>query len=81
MPASIEEAATLNNGVAAAKHRVLNRDLVPWDHPGVDNIIGDVTDIGQVLNVLTSCASFDELERGAGVPKFARSPVEHLEQA
>lgn len=54
----------------AAKHRVLNLDLVPRDRPGVDNITGDVTDIGQVFNVLTSYASFDELEQGAGVPKF-----------
>ncbi len=51
-------------------HRVLNVDLTPLDHPGVDNLIADVTDSGQVFNALTAYAGFDELEPGTGVPAF-----------
>jgi nucleoside-diphosphate-sugar epimerase len=51
-------------------HRVVNADLVPLDHPNVDNLTVDITDSGQVFNALTSYANFDELELGTGVPKF-----------
>ena len=51
-------------------HRVMNVDLVPLDHPGVDNLIADITDSGQMFNAMTSYAGFDELEPGIGVPKF-----------
>ncbi|AJQ96304.1 NAD-dependent epimerase/dehydratase family protein [Gynuella sunshinyii] len=51
-------------------HRVLNVDLVALDLPGVDNLIADITDSGQVFNALTSYAGFDELEPGNGVPAF-----------
>ncbi|MFT6169291.1 MAG: nucleoside-diphosphate-sugar epimerase [Celeribacter sp.] len=51
-------------------HRVVNADLVPLDHPGVDNLTVDITDSGQVFNALTSYANFDELDPGTGVPKF-----------
>ena len=51
-------------------HRVVNADLVPLDHPGVDNLTVDITDSGQVFNALTSYANFDELEPGTGVPAF-----------
>ena len=51
-------------------HRVLNVDLVPLDHPGVDNLTADITDSGQMFNALTSYADFDELEPGHGVPRF-----------
>jgi nucleoside-diphosphate-sugar epimerase len=51
-------------------HRVVNVDLVPLDAPGVDNLTADITDSGQMFNVLTSYANFDELEPGAGVPRF-----------
>ena len=51
-------------------YRVVNVDLVPLQHPGVDNLSADITDCGQVFNVLTSYADFDELEPGTGVPKF-----------
>lgn len=51
-------------------HRVVNADLVPLDHPGVDNLTVELTDSGQVFNALTSYANFDELESGSGVPKF-----------
>ncbi|MCR8723662.1 NAD-dependent epimerase/dehydratase family protein [Frigidibacter sp. ROC022] len=54
----------------AQGHRVVNFDLKPLDLPGVDNLIGDITDSGHVFNALTSYANFDELEPGTGVPKF-----------
>lgn len=51
-------------------HRVLNVDRVPLDLKGVDNRIADVTDAGQMFDVMASYAGFDELEPGNGVPKF-----------
>ncbi|MEM7802554.1 MAG: NAD(P)-dependent oxidoreductase [Chloroflexota bacterium] len=51
-------------------HRVMNVDLVPLDQPGVDNIIADVTDSGQMFNAMSMYADFDELEPGTGVPPF-----------
>ncbi|WP_116127200.1 NAD-dependent epimerase/dehydratase family protein [Lewinella sp. IMCC34183] len=51
-------------------HRVLNVDLKPLDHPGVDNLITDVTDSGQVFNAMSSYAGLDELEAGTGVLPF-----------
>lgn len=55
----------LDNG-----HRVMNVDLVPLDHPGVDNLSADITDSGQMFNAMSSYAGLDELESGAGIPKF-----------
>jgi nucleoside-diphosphate-sugar epimerase len=54
----------------AQGHRVMNVDLKPLDHPGVDNLIADITDSGQMFNAMSSYAGFDELESGTGVPKF-----------
>ncbi len=51
-------------------HRVLNLDLVTLDMDGVDNRIADITDAGQVFDVMASYAGFDELEPGNGVPGF-----------
>lgn len=51
-------------------HRVMNVDLKPLDHPGVDNLIADITDSGQMFNAMSSYAGLDELEAGNGVPKF-----------
>ncbi|MGA9434278.1 MAG: NAD(P)-dependent oxidoreductase [Roseobacter sp.] len=51
-------------------HRVLNADLVGLEMPGVDNRIVDLTDAGQVYDLMMSYAGFDELEAGAGVPRF-----------
>jgi len=51
-------------------HHVVNVDLTPLDHPGVDNLTADITDSGQMFNVMSSYANFDELEPGTGVPKF-----------
>ncbi|GGN21348.1 MULTISPECIES: NAD-dependent epimerase/dehydratase family protein [Marinomonas] len=54
----------------AQGHRVLNVDLVPLDYPGVDNLMADITDSGQMFNAMTAYAGFDELEPGNGVPVF-----------
>jgi nucleoside-diphosphate-sugar epimerase len=52
----------------ALGHQVLNLDLVPAT--GVDTLITELTDSGQVFNALSSLANFSELEAGQGVPKF-----------
>ena len=51
-------------------HRVMNVDLTPLKHPGVDNLTADITDSGQMFNAMRSYASLDELEAGAGIPRF-----------
>ena len=56
-------------------HRVLNVDKVPLNLPGVDgsrmdNRIADITNAGEMFDVMASYASFDELEPGTGVPAF-----------
>ena len=51
-------------------YRVMNVDLVPLDHPGVDNLEADITDSGQMFNAMSSYANFDEMEPGTGVPPF-----------
>ncbi len=51
-------------------YRVLNIDLKPLHHPGVDNLIADITDSGQMFNAMSSYAGFDELEQGEGAPAF-----------
>ena len=35
-------------------HKVMNVDLVPLDHPGVENLIADITDSGQMFNAMSS---------------------------
>ena len=54
----------------AQGHKVMNVDLTPLNAPGVDNLIVDITDSGQVFNAMSSYANLDELEPGNGVPKF-----------
>jgi len=56
--------------LVAQGHRVLNVDQVPLDHPGVDNRRGDITDAGQMFDIMASYAGHDEMEPGTGVPKF-----------
>jgi len=51
-------------------HRVMNVDLVPLDYPGVDNLVADITDSGQMFDAMSSYAGLDELEPGNGIPKF-----------
>ena len=54
----------------ARGHRVLNLDLHSLDLEGVDNRIADITDAGQVYDVMASYAGLDELEPGTGIPRF-----------
>lgn len=51
-------------------HRVTNADLVPLDHPDVNNLRVELTDAGQVFNALSAYAGFDELEPATGVPRY-----------
>ncbi len=54
----------------AKGHRVLNLDKMPLDLEGVENRIADITDAGQVYDVMSGYMGFDELEPGTGVPRF-----------
>ncbi|WP_226624405.1 NAD-dependent epimerase/dehydratase family protein [Alloyangia pacifica] len=56
--------------LADAGHRILNADLAPLGHPGVHDLITDLTDPGQVWSAMTSLASFDELDGGGAQPAF-----------
>lgn len=51
-------------------HEVLNVDMTPLDHPGVNTIIADITDSGQMFNAMTSYAGFEDLETGDGPRPF-----------
>ena len=56
--------------LAAAGHRVLNLDRVPLRHPGVADLIADITDAGQMFNAMTAYAHDDEMEDGLGHRPF-----------
>ena len=56
--------------LAEQGHRILNLDLVALNMEGVDDRIADITDAGQMFDVMCSYAGFDELEPGTGVPKL-----------
>lgn len=51
-------------------HRVLNFDRVPLGGAGVHDLLGDITDAGQVYSALNSHAGYDELETGQGAKAF-----------
>ncbi len=51
-------------------HRVVNVDLTPLAQPGVDNLTADITDSGQMFDVMTSYGNLDELDAGTGAPRF-----------
>jgi len=51
-------------------HRVLNVDLVPLALEGVDNRIADITDAGQMFDVMNSYMGLDELNPGTRGPGF-----------
>ncbi|NEX48497.1 NAD-dependent epimerase/dehydratase family protein [Pseudotabrizicola algicola] len=51
-------------------HRVLNFDKVPLGGQGVHDLIGDITDAGQVYSAMHSHAGYDELETGKGARAF-----------
>src|SRR5690606_23887936 len=51
-------------------HKVMNVDLTPLNAPGVDNLIVDITDSGQMFNAMSSYANLDELELVTAMSKF-----------
>ena len=51
-------------------HQVLNVDQQPLDHPGVDNRIADITDAGEMHDVMHSLMNLGELDEGTGVQGF-----------
>ena len=51
-------------------HTVVNFDRVLLEMDGVNNRIGDMTDAGQVYDVMSAYAHYGEMEPGTGVPKF-----------
>lgn len=51
-------------------HQVLNFDRVALGHPGVHDLIGDITDAGQVYSAMRTHASYDEMESPAGAQLF-----------
>ncbi len=70
--------------LAAAGHRVLNLDKVRLNHPGVMDLMADITDAGQVYSAMRGYAGDDEMETGQGqqvfdaVVHFAAIPSLHL---
>jgi nucleoside-diphosphate-sugar epimerase len=56
--------------LVAQGHLVLNVDLVPLELDGVETLIADITDAGQMFNAMTSYADWNEMELGTGVPRF-----------
>ena len=54
----------------AQGHSILNVDRVPLDMEGIGNRIADITDAGQMYDVMSSYVAADELEAGTGVPAF-----------
>lgn len=56
--------------LAAKGHRVLNLDRVPLRHPGVADLIADITDSGQMFNAMQAYAAGDEMEDGRGHRPF-----------
>jgi nucleoside-diphosphate-sugar epimerase len=51
-------------------HRVLNFDKVPLKLAGVDDLLGDITDAGQVYSAMRTHAGYDEMESPAGAQLF-----------
>lgn len=56
--------------LAAAGHRVLNVDQVALKMDGVHDVLGDITDAGQMFSLMNSHAGYDELETGQGAQVF-----------
>lgn len=55
--------------LVAKGHTVMNVDLKPLDVPGVNTLIADVTDSGQMFNALSMHFGFDGFETGKGPAK------------
>lgn len=56
--------------LVAQGHRVLNFDRVPLGGAGVHDLLGDITDAGQVYSAMHAHAGYDELETGQGARAF-----------
>jgi nucleoside-diphosphate-sugar epimerase len=56
--------------LVAQGHRVMNVDKVALNHPGVHDLIADITDAGQMYSALQTYAGFDEMEAGTGARTF-----------
>lgn len=56
--------------LASKGHRVLNFDRVPLGLAGVHDLIGDITDAGQVYSAMRTHAGYDEMESPAGAQLF-----------
>jgi nucleoside-diphosphate-sugar epimerase len=54
----------------ARGYDILNVDLKPLDCPGVNTLVADVTDSGQVFNALSMHFGFDGYETGKGPAKI-----------
>ncbi len=53
-----------------AGYEVHNLDLVPLESPGVTNISADITDSGQMFNVLSMHRDFADLNHGKGPQRY-----------
>lgn len=51
-------------------HKILNVDKVDLAHPNVPTRLADISDAGQMYDVMSSYVHYDELEAGTGVPTF-----------
>lgn len=60
----------------AKGYSILNLDLKPFDHPGINTLITDITDSGQVFNALTTHFGFEGYDEGA--PPRAPDAVVHF---
>ncbi|BCH56546.1 NAD-dependent epimerase/dehydratase family protein [Agrobacterium vitis] len=60
----------------AKGYSILNLDLKPLDCPGVNTLITDITDSGQVFNALTTHFGFDGYDHGS--PPSAPDAVVHF---
>ena len=60
----------------AKGYKILNVDLKPLDLPGVNTLIADITDSGQVFNAFTTHFGFDAFEEGA--PPKAPDAIVHF---
>ena len=49
--------------LAAQGHKVLNVDLVRLRHPGVGDLVADITESGQMFNAMTTHIDMEEMER------------------
>jgi len=56
--------------LVSSGYEVVNVDLKPLHHPGVSNLSADVTDSGQMFNVMTSYGNLGELDAGTGPARF-----------